>query len=262
MIKFIKKLSKNVVTMLMIGVLVVILFLFYSKRVNDSINPITVPYAKQYIKKGTEITKDLVGTTIVPPSMLSDTVIRTQSDVIGKYANADTDIPKGSLFFERNVVDKEELPANIILDIPEGYVLYNLSVDSFSTYGNAVYPGNYIDIYLKAMTVSIGNQTNSGKEKKVVLGKLVQNVKVIAVKDYSGKAVFKNIEEGRQPAFLIFAVPADMYVLLKKAEYLRTYDSMLIPVPTRESLKAEPGEIKYSSEALKKWINDVTIWTS
>ena len=53
-----------------------------------------------------------------------------------------------------------------------------------------------------------------------------------------------------------------MYVLLKKAEYLRTYDSMLIPVPTRESLKAEPGEIKYSSEALKKWINDVTIWTS
>ena len=53
-----------------------------------------------------------------------------------------------------------------------------------------------------------------------------------------------------------------MYVLLKKAEYLRTYDSMLIPVPTRESLKAEPGEIKYSSEELKKWINDVTIWTS
>ena len=42
--------------------------------------------------------------------------------------------------------------------------------------------------------------------------------------------------------------------------YLRTYDATLIPVPTKESLKSEPGEVKVSSEKLKNFINEVTVW--
>ena len=260
----IRKITSNKNTVTVIGVIlgIFVMYIAYTMRVHAAVSPISVPYAREQISPGTKISSDMIGTRDVPPSMLKGDVIRDYNKVNGKYSSINSVIPKGSLFYESAVVEKDQVPTNVILDYENGYELYNMAVTTATTYGNSMYPGNYIDIYLKAMTVSIGNQTNSGKEKKVVLGKLVQNVKVIAVKDYSGKAVFKNIEEGRQPAFLIFAVPADMYVLLKKAEYLRTYDSMLIPVPTRESLKAEPGEIKYSSEALKKWINDVTIWTS
>ena len=94
-----------------------------------------------------------------------------------------------------------------------------------------------------------------------MLGKLVENVKVLAVKDASGQPVFANLDEQRTPAMIIFAVPQDYYILLKKAEYLRSYDTTLIPVPTNESTKDEQGKITISSEALKDWINRVTVWT-
>ena len=90
---------------------------------------------------------------------------------------------------------------------------------------------------------------------------MLENVKVLAVKDSSGQAVFANLDEQRTPAMVVFAVPEEYYILLKKAEYLRTYDSTLIPVPTNESLKDEPGDLEITSEQLKDWINKVTVWT-
>lgn len=250
--------SKNLVTLLGLIVLILILMFFYSKRVSDKINPITVPYAKKQINAGVQITKDMVGTTDIPPAMLTDTVLKNLSDVVGKYSNADTIIPEGSLFYRRNVVEKEELPANIILDIPDGYILYNLHVDTETTYGNSIYPGNYIDLYLKAKTKD--TETFATRETKLLLGKFIENIQVITVKDSNGRPVFKNLEEGRKPAVIIFAVPEEYFFLLKKAEYLRTYETALIPVPTNESLKNEPGEINISSKDLQNWVNEVTSW--
>ena len=250
--------NKNIVSVLLLVVLIGILFFFYTRRVNDKINPITVPYAKVQIASGIQITDKMVGTTQIPPAMLTDDVYRAVSDVVGKYSNADTIIPRGSLFFDRNVVEKEELPANIILDLKEGYVLYNLAVDTKKAYGNSIYPGNYIDIYLKARTKEIAGVTTD--QKRVLLDRLLKNVKVIAVKDDKGKPVFKDLDEKREPAMVIFALPEDYYKMLKKAEFLRTYDSELIPVPTNESLKDEPGELAIGSKTLESWINEVTIW--
>ena len=200
----------------------------------------------------------MVGTMEVPPSMVSDEVITNQAEVIDKYSNADTLIPEGSLFFTRQVVEKEQLPANIILDYPKGYVLYNMPVNIESTYGNSIYPGNYIDIYLKAVHKVAEGETATDDE--IMYGKLIENVKVLAVKDSSGQAVFTNLDEQRTPAMIVFALPEDNYILLKKASYLQTYDSELVPVPTNESLKDKPGDLEISSESLRDWINTVTYW--
>ena len=43
--------------------------------------------------------------------------------------------------------------------------------------------------------------------------------------------------------------------------FMQTYDTSLIPVPTNESLKDEPSDLEISSEQLKDWINEHTIWT-
>lgn len=250
--------NKNTVTVLGVVAAIIILYVAYNMRVKSAVNPINVPYAKEQISPGTQITADMVGTRAVPPSMLEGDVITNQANVIDKYASADTVIPAGSLFYERAVVEQEQLPANIILKYPKGYVLYNMAVDTASTYGNSVYPGNYIDIYLKAVNKVAEGETG---DDKIMLGKLVSNVKVLAVKDSSGQPVFSNLDEQRTPAMIVFAVPEEYYILLKKAEYLRTYDSTLIPVPTNESLKDEPGDLAISSEQLKEWINTVTVWT-
>ena len=260
--------NKTTVTVFGLIICVGIIFVCYNNRVKSSINPITVPYAKTRIAAGTQITSKMVGTTQVPPSMLEGDVLTSVAQVIDKYSNADTVIPEGSLFYDRTVVEKDELPANIILDYPTGYVLYNMSVTTETTYGNIVYPGNYIDIYLKVETRDITGQNNNVDNNtktpdKILYGKLLSHVKILSVKDTEGRPVFKNKtneSETREPAMIIFAIPKEYYILLSKASYLRTYSSTLVPVPTNEALKEEQEEVEMSSETLKTWINNITYW--
>lgn len=255
--------NKNTVTVIGVVLAIFILYFAYTMRIKSSINPINVPVAAEQIDPGVQITQSMITIKQIPPSMLSDGVITNMGDIVDKYSSADTVIPKGSLFYKRAVVEKEQLPANIILQYPKGYVLYNLSVNTESTYGNSVYPGNYIDIYLKAVNkIDDKDASSSNKDAdKIMLGKLMANVEVLAVKDASGKAVFQNLDDNRTPAMVVFALPEEYYILLKKAEYMRTYDTTLILVPTNESLKDEPGDLEISSEQLKDWINQHTVWT-
>lgn len=255
--------NKNTVTVVGVVVAVLVLYIAYNMRVQVAVNPISVPYATEQIEPGTQITEDMVGTMEVPPSMLEGDVIRNQADVIDKYSNADTLIPKGSLFYTRQVVEKEQLPANIILDYPKGYVLYNMPVNTETTYGNSIYPGNYIDIYLRITRKDTGDgqaATNNNEKELMQYGKFIQNVKVLAVKDSAGQPVFSNLDEQRTPAMIVFALPEEYYVLLKKASYLTLYDSELVPVPTNESLQDKPDDLEMSSESLRDWIETVTYW--
>ncbi len=262
-----KKFMQNKNTVTVVGFVGVIIFLYfvYVWRVNSAINPIVVPYANDQIAAGTQITEAMISTTEVNPAGLKGDIILNKGEIIDKYSAADSVIPKGSFFFKRTVVEKEQLPANIILEYPKGYVLYNLAVTTDSTYGNSVYPGNYIDIYLKSVYKVNDNDNMTPEERqnadKIMYGELLSNIQVLAVKDSEGQPVFQNIDENRKPSMVVFAVPKEYYILLKKAEYMRTYETQLVLVPTNESLKDEPGELKISSEDLKEWIEKMTYWT-
>lgn len=254
--------NKNTVTVVGVVVAILVLYIAYSMRVQAAVNPINVPYATQQIEPGTQITADMVGTMEVPPSMLEGDVLTNQADIIDKYSNADTLIPEGSLFYTRQVVEKEQLPANIILDYPKGYVLYNMPVTTETTYGNSIYPGNYIDIYLRITRKEVEGQVATTNDERELMqyGKFLENVQVLAVKDSAGQAVFSNLDEQRTPAMIVFALPEEYYILLKKASYLSLYDSELVPVPTNESLQDEPDDLTMSSDSLREWIETVTYW--
>ncbi len=247
--------NKNTVTILGVFAAVIVLYIGYNWRVSSATNPIEVPYAIKTISAGTKITEADVGTIKVPPAMLKGNPITDKKYVIGKYAMADTVIPVGSLFYSRSVCEAEQLPANIILKYPKGYVLYYMHVDMTTTYSNSIYPGNYIDVYLKAAI-----KDANGGESKVTFGKLLENVKVLAVRDSNGKNVFANTDNNSVPSQLIFAVPQEYYLLLKKAEYLGAFQTQLLPVPTAESLKDTPGELKLPTESLKEFINQHTVY--
>ena len=256
--------NKNTVTVVGVIAAIFILYIAYTMRINKAINPVVVPYAAEQIPAGTQITEAMIDTREVPPAMLEGDVIRNKSDVVDKYSAADVVIPKGSIFYKRAVVEKEQLPANIIVDYPKGYVLYNLPVDITNTYGNSVYPGNYIDIWLKAVYKIADEDNMSAVDRdnadKIMYGKLISNIQVLAVKDSEGRAVFQNIDENRTPSMIVFALPEEYYVLLRKASYMRTYETTIELVPTNESIKDEPGELEISSEMLKEWINKNTVW--
>ena len=88
--------NKGVVTIVAVALCLVILFFAYRYRVDKAINAISVPYALRDIKSRTEITKDDVGVVKVAASMVTDNVIRSENNVIGKYVNHNTFIPAGS----------------------------------------------------------------------------------------------------------------------------------------------------------------------
>lgn len=251
--------NKNTVTVVCVVAAILVLYFGYNARVSAAVNPIEVPYAKTTINPGTQITEDMVGIKRVPPAMLEEDQIVTPSEVIDKYSASDSVIPEGSLFHKRSVVEKEQLPDAIIKDYPEGWTLYNLPVNTESTYGNSIYPKNYVDIYVKiTKKVADGEQA---KDDQIMYGKLIENVKVLAVKDSDGKSVFANTEENSKPALIIFALPQEYYVLLKKADYLGTYDSEIVVVPTAEGMKTTPGDVKISNKDIQDFINSVTVWT-
>ena len=253
--------NKNTVTVIGVLAAIVILYIGYNMRINQAITPITVPYALEEINPGVQITEDMVGTKEIPQSMSDGTILTDTADFIDMYSNADSVIPEGSLFYTRSVVSREQLPGSIILDYPRGYVLYNLDVDMASTYSNSIYPGNYIDIYLKVQNVVDPNNPAASGDDRIMVGKLLENVKVIAVYDSDGNNVFANLDEKTTPAQIIFAVPEEYHILLRKASFLRAYESEIIPVPTAESLEDEPGDVNLSSEDLKNFINNVTAMT-
>ena len=253
--------NKNTVTVVGVLLAIVILYVGYNYRIKKAIKPVTVPYATQTISPRTKITSDMIGSIQVPPAMIKGKAITNVSDIVGKYVSADTVIPQGSLFYTSTVVKQSDLPDAVIYDYPEGYVLYNLDVTMNSTYSNMMVPGNYIDIYVKAVNkLDENNLTNDSKDK-IMVGKLLENVKILAVKDSNGENVFDNVEEKKVPAQMIFAVPEEYHILLRKAKYLRTYDVTLIPVPTAESLKEKPGEVSIANESIKDFNNKVTVWT-
>lgn len=252
--------NKNTVTIVGVLLAVVVLYVGYNYRIKSAINPITVPYAKQTIEPKTKITSDMIGSIEVPPAMIKGGAITDVSKIVGKYASADTIIPQGSLFYSVAVKSASEMPDSIIYNYTDGWVLVNMSVNTTNTYGNKIFPGNYIDIYLKAVNKIDEDNMTSDTKDKIMVGKLLENVKIIDVVDSNGDSVFENLENVKTPSQIIFAVPEEYHILLRKAMYLRTYEVTLIPVPTAESLKDNPGQVTISNEALKDFINKVTVW--
>ena len=246
-----KKFFKNKNTITIIGVILIIIILFvgYRMQIKRQVNPVSVPVATETIQPRTKITKDLIKYVDVAPIVLGDNVITSSAKIIGKYSNYNTVIPAGSMFYEETVIDEANLPDSSLINLEKGQVPYNFPVDMDTTYGNSIFPENYIDIYMKA----------NNEEEKLMVGKLIENVKVLAVKDSSGKHVFENTEEDRQPAYLIFGVEPEINILLRKASYMSNYSVELFPVPHGVKVKAKEGETVVTSQTLKDFINANTV---
>ena len=145
--------NKNVVTILGAIVIVIVLYGFYMWRVNSAINPVSVPYAKQAIGPRTKITNEMIGYVDVQQSSLrGDVLFNAERDIINMYTNINSTIPEGGFFYGGLIVRFEELADSFLIDMPKdadgNYMqAYDFNVDTNTTYGNSIYPGNYIDIY-------------------------------------------------------------------------------------------------------------------
>ena len=251
--------NKNTVTAICAVLIVVILLVAYKIRVDRATTPSKIPVANVTIQPRTEIPADMISYISVPKSALNGNYYSNISALVGKYTNVNTIIPQGSLFYAEAVISKEELPDAILYEKPEGETLYNLAVNMRSTYTNSILPGNYIDLYI-----------TTKENNKALVGKLLSNIKVLAVKTSDGKNVFENTEEVRVPATVYFSVPEEQFLLLRSIEAINSYSAYdtatgsskidVIPVPTSVSDKGLETKLEpnVSSKYLKSYIETLS----
>ena len=243
--------NKNTVTILGIILCLVILYIGYNARINSKVELVQVPYAKETIQPRTYITEGMIGTMNVPKSFLVGQYYSNKNNIVGKYSNYNTMIAKGSLFYKDLVVSADDLPDSAFQDVPEGYTVIIYPVDIYTTYANSMSPNSLINIYFKSL--------NDNDE--IMFGKFVSNVKILSVKDSVGRHVFENSNEARTPAYLLFAVPEETHLLLRKALYLEDYDVELILVPNTATI-TEEDTVKVSSIEIEEFINEKTAFVS
>ena len=96
-----------------------------------------------------------------------------------------------------------------------------------------------------------------------MFGKFLSNIKVLDVKDSSGQHVFEDTDEARTPAYMLFAVPEETHLLLRKALYLEDYDVELLLIPnTAELTEEQKKNVTVSSEDIKNFIESKTAFVS
>lgn len=237
--------NKNTVTILGILAGVIVLWGFYNYRVNKAIDPVRVPYAKNAITATSQITQEDIDYIEISREFLKNVNIITDvNQIVGYNVNVGTSIPEGGLFYRNQVVSADELPNAPYSNLPEGYGVFQLSVNNTSTFGNSIYIGDYVDIWMKA--------NDNGT---IITGRLIESIKVLAVLDSQGRSVFDSTTT-RQPAYLLFGVTDEQNDLLVNAKYISGVD--LFPEPRGKYYTEAEGETTIGSQRLVEYINSRT----
>lgn len=239
--------NKNVVTILGIGACIGILVIGYFWRVNNSVSTTSIPFAKKELTARSIIGDGDVGNVRISQGYLSSSgnVITNAKEVYGKAVAYYSNIPAGSLFYTTSIMSPEELPNAAFKDIGEGNTIYNLKVNNDSTYSNSIRTGDYIDLYMTGLDPFADNT--------IVFGCFIESIRVLGVKDGSGKNIIKNGTSNGSPSELLFSVDDEYFLLLKDAEYLGI---KLIPVLHNAAYtqKGTKESTKVSSDYLKSII--------
>lgn len=252
----IKKLlnSKTIVTIVCLIVCGVVIVFAYNSRVSKKINKVTIPVASRKIEAREEIVysnkkgEGNVKTKKVAQSLLSSNVIQIPSyfsasnkndnkeEYRAKYVNYNTFIPEDGMFYSSSVVEWDDMPDSAWNNIGDSETILYIDINDGMAYGNAIYPEDTIDLYVKMMY-----------NEKVVYSKFVEKIKVLAVKDENGNHISKRTPSTGKPSQIIFklddSVTADenLFLLLKSATYFTNLFE-IVPVPRNKEYKVEAGE--------------------
>ena len=137
------------------------------------------------------------------------------------------------------------------VDFANGEEAYYFNTNNIKTLGNSVLPNSYIDIYMKALD----------ENDTLMVGKLLENIQVLAVHDSNGHNVFSDSANIGSTSYLGFALSHDYYILLQKAERLSSLGIELILAPQGVTPQVTDDEntVFVGSETLRDYIDANTV---
>ena len=228
-VRFLK--NKNTVTVIGVIAIVGILWGGYYFQLKRTVQPVKVPVAATTIQPRTQITSDMIKYVDMPKAYISDNAVTTENAIINKYANYNTVIPAGSMFYKEAVTEKEALPNYVLSLLKEGEYAVSFDLDSNGT-SNAwgIMPGDKIDLYMRVKS----------DEGSVMLGKLLN-------------------DGSRTPSKLIFGVKEDIFLLLLRSNYI---DVEMFPVQHGAWIDDKDATTKLTTQELIDYIKARTVQLS
>ena len=247
--------NPNTLTFLLVIALIVAVYFVYSYMVNRAVQPATVPYALQKITSKKEITADAVGTVKISGSFITNTgrgLVQSTGNIIGKYVAEGYQIPEKSFFYTEQLIDEKTAEKTTVSDAPDGYTVFDLDVNFHSTYGCSIMPGNYIDLYFKAID----------DDGYVMFGKFIESLKVTKVIDKDGYDVFALDDDTKtpQPKKIYFIVPLAYNELLRKAFLITSGNIEIIPVPRNAGYSENPKETQIVNDEITDFILSKSVY--
>ncbi len=238
--------NKNTVAILSVIAGILVLYIGYNWRISSATKPINIPYAKATLGSRHTITRDDIGMMEVAGSVLSKSknIIRSSGQLIGKQVAYGNTIQENSFFFKDDIASTEDnlVASSVVYKMEDGFMPIQLQVNLHSTFGNAIYPGNYIDLWFEG----------KADDYSYIYGQFIQSIKVLDVVDSDGKSVFETTNESRSPAYLIFGIPDEMNTLIANAKKVGN----LVAVPRNKSYTASNTNksTKVSSSYLRAFV--------
>ncbi len=213
---------KSVLITVVSLVFVLLLFTAVNLRAEQKLDLTITWIAARDIPPRTKITEEDLLETEVPGVYLMSGTVQDKEQIIGKYTDIQGMIPAGSPFFEEMLCAETELPDNPTAQLRDGQSAYTLETD-LAKLGGTILPGQKVDIYAALQD----------RDGSPVSGCLIENVRVIAVKDHKGLDM-DDPESSGTPYLTILAVCKSDLPYLSAAETagsvrliasVRTYDN-------------------------------------
>jgi len=193
------------------------------KSVND--NEAKVLITKTQIETKSMLSRNNISYQIHNLINVNDSYVRITISLVSAYDIKlnDFELIIDELFNRLVFVEKGQLPRADTSLTNDGEQIYTWVVNpSLFTHGNSIFPGTRLDIVVRAV-----------KDGKIIMGKLLENVEVIAVRDSVGRNISINDTRSGTPATILFACPEDICDVLKQSENIK--------VPGFELFLAIPG---------------------
>lgn len=216
------------------------LYFLFRITVLNTVGLTQVYIASKDIPPRTRITPEYLTEISVPKAYIQDYAFASKEDIIGKYTEIQGMIPAGSLFYKRMLYDEEDLPDAPLTQLKEGETAYTMETDLANI--GSVTAGMRVDV-----------QVSVSQKDSYLSGCLLENVRVIAVKDHKGLSL-DDPESTGIPYFTELAVKREYIDLLKTAELagkLSLYASNA-PYDTESETVLKEGDITDYLRSIRK----------
>lgn len=244
-----KRLLPFLPPILLVGCLV-----FYTKTTIDAeVNETLVYVTKVDIPPRTKITEDMIVKHSTPSRGIPLNAVTNPKEIVGKWTVTGYGLSKNSFFYKEKIVNQNELPDAGLLELKEGEMAIPLLVDLETSLGNSIVPDTHLNL-------NFSNVVYEQSDTKIISGPVVENVRVVAVKDSQASNVFDpegKIDETKGnevtstnaktlAKIYIFAVPEELGEIVLKGKKI----GEVFPVVTGNAYKTDLKAVSTQNEVI------------